>query len=165
MFPTSDGSKTGFPEPSLPPPSLDGLLQRRDLKGKEVDTGNATAKSLDGGFNVHLLASKLERVTALNYISSKTAKARLATMTPAELNKLRVFSTFLSPVKTQITLFGKELRRCRFHLVELDSAKYICIEGLSRPADIRRFHQVMSQTRYRSLYHPWKLCYEAQDTL
>ncbi|KAK3688675.1 hypothetical protein B0T22DRAFT_160720 [Podospora appendiculata] len=142
-------------------------------KGKEVDrragpSGSATDSS-NHGLSVRLPLSKLERLSKLNFVGSMDLRAQSVRMTKAEETKLRTFSTFLSTAKTQIILFGKQMPRCRHRLVTLDTGtppapvKYICIEGLRDPADIKLFHKVMSQTRYRSLYEPWKLCYEASS--
>ncbi|KAK0733220.1 hypothetical protein B0T26DRAFT_7529 [Lasiosphaeria miniovina] len=113
--------------------------------------------------------TRLQKLATLNFVSQKELAARPIPVGNAEISKLRALSAFLSPIKDQITLLGKELPRCRHHLVELGpqhessgpSKVYICIEGLTNPADIKLFHKVMSQTRYRYLYEPWGLCYEA----
>ncbi|KAK3323340.1 hypothetical protein B0T19DRAFT_201763 [Cercophora scortea] len=148
-------------------------LSKGKGKGKEVDrradpSGSAIGSS-HHAISVRLPMSKLERLSKLNFVGSMDLRAQSVRMTKAEKTKLLAFSTFLSPAKTQIILFGKQMPRCRHRLVTLDigtppvPVKYICIEGLRDPADIKLFHRVMSQTRYRSYYEPWKLCYEASS--
>ncbi|KAK3384038.1 hypothetical protein B0T24DRAFT_607185 [Lasiosphaeria ovina] len=138
-------------------------------KGKEVFAGIRSAGDVDSNIPVSVPMTRLQRLATLNLVSQKDLIARPIPVGNAEISKLRAFSAFLSPIKDQITLFGKELPRCRHHLVDFEpqhessgaSKAYICIEGLTNTADIKLFHKVMSQTRYRYLYEPWGLCYEA----
>jgi hypothetical protein len=120
-----------------------------------------------GGKTVQIRLSKRERLKQLRLTSKENVGAEDFKWTEEETIKLRTFSEFVNPIKAQINLFGKQLPMCRHSLVNIqltpvdDRVKHICIEGLSREEDIVCFHAVMSQRRYRKLYEPWKLCYEA----
>lgn len=109
----------------------------------------------------------LERLRVASTMARLDHTAVPVLMTSQDKEKLRTFSTFLSRVQDQITLFGKELPVCRHYLVAVTKfgnvEHFVCIEGLTLKKDIKLFHKVMSQSRYRYLYYPWKLCYEASE--
>lgn len=134
-------------------------------KGKGLITTSADIPS----FKAKVPLPMLERLKTASLVAHLDVQAHPALATRADREKLKDFSTFLSPVKNQMNLFRKQLPRCRHHLVQVtmpgqtSPETFICIEGLTDTNDIRTFHKVMSQTRYQSLYHPWRLCYEASE--
>ncbi|KAH6637161.1 hypothetical protein F5144DRAFT_611768 [Chaetomium tenue] len=113
---------------------------------------------------VQVPVSKLERVRTLKFRSRLELNAQEIGLSTAEFNKLRAFSAFVGTAN-QRTLFGRQLPPCHRYAVsiELDGSgaqTYICIDGLTREEDIRDFHAVMSQRKYRKYYEPWKLCFK-----
>lgn len=112
---------------------------------------------------VKIPLSKLERVRQMEFKSSIQLEAREVRLSPSELEKLRTFSVFVGTPNQQ-TLFDRQLPQCHRYVVELQRAgsgphTYICIEGLKKEEDIRKFYAVMSQRKYRKYYEPWKLCF------
>ncbi|EAQ90387.1 predicted protein [Chaetomium globosum CBS 148.51] len=113
---------------------------------------------------VQVPVSKLERVRTLKFRSRLKLNAQEIALSTAELNKLRAFSAFVGTAN-QRTLFGRQLPPCHRYAVsiELDGSgaqTYIWIDGLTRAEDIRDFHAVISQRKYRKYYEPWKLCFK-----
>ncbi|KAK4224701.1 hypothetical protein QBC38DRAFT_333185, partial [Podospora fimiseda] len=113
--------------------------------------------------------TRLERLATLRRVRYIDSKIQSADTTPEERQKLFSFSAFLAGAENQINLFGKQLPSLLFQLVTLEDGsspqpvKSICIVGLKTDSDIKLFHKAMSQQRYRHHYHPWKLCYEAEE--
>lgn len=140
--------------------NLPGWTLNSSSKGKEP-VKLPSSKTIP----IHIPRSRLDRLRKIRVANSETIKDENVEFSPANHEKLRNFLRVLSGKKEQIKLFDRELPLCRTFLVQVTEGSaspvpYICVQGLRNTTDIRRFHAVMSDKRYRPLYNPLKLCYD-----